>query len=195
MLRFSLFLQLLTFSRLLLSQFGQIVCISCSVERQLLVAPDVFEIEEDFGRARAYNQLIVSIGFSIERQLLVALDVFEIEEDFRRARAYKQCGMSDLVQQAIESWYDHFYNGSVQLIICIGCSVERQLLVAPDVFEIEEDFGRALAYKQCGVSDLVQQEIESCPVDCIHYSSTAQLSLLEDEMQRVERVNAQTVRL
>lgn len=27
------------------------------------------------------------------------------------------------------------------------------------------------------------------PVDCIHQTSAAQLSLLEDEMRRVERVN------
>lgn len=27
------------------------------------------------------------------------------------------------------------------------------------------------------------------PVDCIHWTSAAQLSLLEDEMRRVERVN------
>lgn len=29
----------------------------------------------------------------------------------------------------------------------------------------------------------------SSPVDCIHWTSAAQLSLLEDEMRRVERVN------
>ncbi|CAN6573030.1 unnamed protein product [Malus baccata var. baccata] len=28
-----------------------------------------------------------------------------------------------------------------------------------------------------------------CPVDCIHWTSAAQLSLLKDEMRRVERVN------
>lgn len=27
------------------------------------------------------------------------------------------------------------------------------------------------------------------PVDCIHWTSAAQLSLLEDEMRRIERVN------
>ncbi|KAK8607121.1 hypothetical protein V6N13_052867 [Hibiscus sabdariffa] len=31
--------------------------------------------------------------------------------------------------------------------------------------------------------------IDSCPVDCINWTSAAQLSLLEDEMRRVERVN------
>ncbi|BAT92375.1 uncharacterized protein HKW66_Vig0219720 [Vigna angularis] len=70
---------------------------------------------------------------------------------------------------------------------CIGC--KNCANVAPDVFEIEEDFGRARAFNQCGNPELVQQAIDSCPVSCIHWTSAAQLSLLEDEMRRVERVN------
>ncbi|CAK7348131.1 unnamed protein product [Dovyalis caffra] len=70
---------------------------------------------------------------------------------------------------------------------CIGC--RNCANVAPDVFGIEEDFGRARVYSQCGKPRLVQQAIDSCPVDCIHWTSAAQLSLLEDEMRRVERVN------
>ncbi|KMZ61035.1 Chaperone protein dnaJ [Zostera marina] len=70
---------------------------------------------------------------------------------------------------------------------CIGC--KNCASVAPDVFRIEEDFGRARVCNQTKNFDLVQQAIESCPVDCIHWTSAAQLSLLEDEMRRVERVN------
>ncbi|XP_057728084.1 chaperone protein dnaJ C76, chloroplastic-like [Arachis stenosperma] len=70
---------------------------------------------------------------------------------------------------------------------CIGC--KNCTNVAPDVFAIEEDFGRARVYSQCGNPELVQQAIDSCPVDCIHWTSAAQLSLLEDEMRRIERVN------
>lgn len=32
--------------------------------------------------------------------------VFTIEEDFGRARVYSQSGNHDLIQQAIDSWYD-----------------------------------------------------------------------------------------
>ncbi|KAL5151716.1 Chaperone protein dnaJ C76, chloroplastic [Glycine soja] len=74
---------------------------------------------------------------------------------------------------------------------CIGC--KNCANVAPGVFAIEEDFGRARAYNQCGDPELVQQAIDSwyvyAPVSCIHWTSSAQLSLLEDEMRRVERVN------
>eukprot|EP00268_Persea_americana_P010608 TRINITY_DN1431_c1_g3_i3.p1 TRINITY_DN1431_c1_g3~~TRINITY_DN1431_c1_g3_i3.p1 ORF type:complete len:330 (+),score=53.87 TRINITY_DN1431_c1_g3_i3:422-1411(+) len=70
---------------------------------------------------------------------------------------------------------------------CIGC--KNCANVAPDVFGIEEDFGRARVCNQSGNPDLVQQAIDSCPVDCIHWTSAAQISLLEDEMRRVEKVN------
>lgn len=79
---------------------------------------------------------------------------------------------------------DHVF---VDEFSCIGC--KNCANVASDVFGIEEDFGRARVYGQCGNPDLIQQAIDSCPVDCIHWTSAAQLSLLEDEMRRVERVN------
>ncbi|KAJ8432348.1 hypothetical protein Cgig2_021118 [Carnegiea gigantea] len=81
---------------------------------------------------------------------------------------------------------DHVF---VDEFSCIGC--KNCANVAPDVFKIEEDFGRARVYKQCGKgnTDRVKQAVESCPVDCIHWTSASQLSLLEDEMRRVERVN------
>lgn len=79
---------------------------------------------------------------------------------------------------------DHVF---VDEFSCIGC--KNCANVCSDVFSIEEDFGRARACCQSGNPDLVQQAIDSCPVDCIHWTSAAQLSLLEDEMRRVERVN------
>ncbi|XP_010246441.1 PREDICTED: uncharacterized protein LOC104589728 [Nelumbo nucifera] len=79
---------------------------------------------------------------------------------------------------------DHAF---VDEFCCIGC--KNCANIAPDVFEIEEDFGRARVCSQSGNPELVQEAIDSCPVDCIHWTSAAQLSLLEDEMRRVERVN------
>lgn len=79
---------------------------------------------------------------------------------------------------------DHVF---VDEFSCIGC--KNCANVAPDVFRIEEDFGRARACSQSGNPALIQEAIDSCPVDCIHWTSAAQLSLLEDEMRRVERVN------
>ncbi|KAG2631615.1 uncharacterized protein LOC120659319 [Panicum virgatum] len=62
--------------------------------------------------------------------------------------------------------------------------------ICPNVFQIEEDFGRSRVYSQSGSTEQIQDAIDSCPVNCIHWTSAAQLSLLENEMRGVERVNA-----
>ncbi|KAL2512269.1 DNAJ heat shock N-terminal domain-containing protein [Abeliophyllum distichum] len=74
---------------------------------------------------------------------------------------------------------DHVF---VDEFSCIGCKNCKN--VCPSVFTIEEDFGRARAYSQSGNPESVQDAVNSCPVDCIHWTSAAQLSLLEDEMRR-----------
>lgn len=79
---------------------------------------------------------------------------------------------------------DHVF---VDEFTCIGC--KNCANVCPNVFKIEEDFGRSRVYSQSGSTELIQDAIDSCPVDCIHWTSAAQLSLLENEMRRVERVN------
>ncbi|KAG0518924.1 hypothetical protein BDA96_09G219200 [Sorghum bicolor] len=79
---------------------------------------------------------------------------------------------------------DHVF---VDEFTCIGC--KNCANICPGVFEIEEDFGRSRVYSQSGSTELIQDAIDSCPVDCIHWTSAAQLSLLENEMRRVERVN------
>ncbi|KAL2478689.1 DNAJ heat shock N-terminal domain-containing protein [Forsythia ovata] len=80
---------------------------------------------------------------------------------------------------------DHVF---VDEFSCIGCKNCKN--VCPSVFTIEEDFGRARANNSLsGNPESVQDAVNSCPVDCIHWTSAAQLSLLEDEMRRVERVN------
>lgn len=79
---------------------------------------------------------------------------------------------------------DHVF---VDEFTCIGC--KNCANICPGVFQIEEDFGRSRVYSQSGSTELIQDAIDSCPVDCIHWTSAAQLSLLENEMRRVERVN------
>ncbi|GMI67520.1 DNA J protein C77 [Hibiscus trionum] len=86
-----------------------------------------------------------------------------------------------------DSAHQRPYHVFVDEFSCIGC--KNCANVACDVFRIEEDFGRARVHGQFGNPELVQQAIDSCPVDCIHWTSAAQLSLLEDEMRMVERVN------
>ncbi|XP_021897988.1 uncharacterized protein LOC110814740 [Carica papaya] len=56
---------------------------------------------------------------------------------------------------------------------CIGC--KNCANVASDVFGIEEDFGRARVYNQCGNRELVQQAIDSC------FDNLDQLGFLNDD--------------
>ena len=51
---------------------------------------------------------------------------------------------------------------------CIGCRYCAH--VATNTFVIEPDLGRSRAVRQDGdTSDCIQEAIETCPVDCIHW--------------------------
>ncbi|KAG7672613.1 hypothetical protein Ndes2526B_g08860 [Nannochloris sp. 'desiccata'] len=71
---------------------------------------------------------------------------------------------------------------------CIGCRNCHN--IAPKTYAMEEEFGRARVMKQ-GVDtvDKLQESIDSCPVTCIHWVSAPQLTMLEETMARMERVN------
>ncbi|GAQ89973.1 Molecular chaperone (DnaJ superfamily) [Klebsormidium nitens] len=71
---------------------------------------------------------------------------------------------------------------------CIGC--KNCANCAPQTFDIEPEHGRARVMDQAGEApELVQEAIDTCPVSCIHWVTLPQLTLLEDEMRRLERVN------
>lgn len=71
---------------------------------------------------------------------------------------------------------------------CIGCRLCNN--IAPKTYTMEEEHGRARVKKQ-GVDtvDTLQESIDSCPVSCIHWVSAPQLTMLEETMARMERVN------
>ncbi|KAJ0448182.1 putative 3Fe-4S ferredoxin, DnaJ domain, 4Fe-4S ferredoxin-type, iron-sulfur binding protein [Helianthus annuus] len=115
-------------------------------------------------------------------------EVYEVLSDPAQRMVYDE--IHGYALSAINPFLDDTYPKDhvfVDEFSCIGC--KNCANVCSDVFMIEEDYGRARACNQQGSPDLVQQAIDSCPVDCIHWTSAAQLSLLEDEMRRVERVN------
>lgn len=63
---------------------------------------------------------------------------------------------------------------------CIGC--KHCAHVARNTFYIEPDYGRSRVVRQDGDSDeLIQEAIDTCPVDCIHWVSYAELKRLEEE--------------
>jgi ferredoxin len=65
---------------------------------------------------------------------------------------------------------------------CIGC--RHCAHVARNTFYIEPDYGRSRAIRQDGdAEDLIQEAIDTCPVDCIHWTTYAELNLLEAERE------------
>ncbi|WP_008313807.1 ferredoxin [Leptolyngbya sp. PCC 6406] len=68
----------------------------------------------------------------------------------------------------------------VDELTCIGCT--HCAHVARNTFYIEPDYGRARAIRQDGdPEELVQEAIDTCPVDCIHWVDYTELRRLEAE--------------
>lgn len=71
---------------------------------------------------------------------------------------------------------------------CIGCfgcvNVDKK------GFAIEDSYGRARCINQNRPSDSVQQAMDVCPVSCIHWVSATQLTLLEEVMARMDRIDS-----
>ncbi|MBE8971307.1 ferredoxin [Nostocales cyanobacterium LEGE 12452] len=68
----------------------------------------------------------------------------------------------------------------VDEITCIGC--KHCAHVARNTFYIEPDYGRSRVVRQDGdVEEIIQEAIDTCPVDCIHWVDYTELRKLEDE--------------
>ena len=63
---------------------------------------------------------------------------------------------------------------------CIGCKYCSH--VARNTFYIEPDYGRSRVISQdADPEDLIQEAIDTCPVDCIHWVDYTELKELEEE--------------
>ncbi|NJN73650.1 MAG: ferredoxin [Limnothrix sp. RL_2_0] len=61
---------------------------------------------------------------------------------------------------------------------CIGC--KHCAHTAPNTFYIEDEHGRARAYRQDGdPEELMQEAMDTCPVDCIHWLDYTELKKKE----------------
>lgn len=68
----------------------------------------------------------------------------------------------------------------VDEITCIGC--KHCAHVARNTFYIEDDYGRSRVVRQDGDSeDIIQEAIDTCPVNCIHWVEYSELKKLEEE--------------
>jgi ferredoxin len=68
----------------------------------------------------------------------------------------------------------------VDEITCIGC--KHCAHVARNTFYIEPDYGRSRVIRQDGdTTELIQEAIDTCPVDCIHWVDYTEIKQLEEE--------------
>lgn len=68
----------------------------------------------------------------------------------------------------------------VDEVTCIGC--KHCAHVARNTFYIEPDYGRSRVISQDSDSEeLIQEAIDTCPVDCIHWVEYTKLRQLEDD--------------
>ncbi|MCP9942874.1 MULTISPECIES: ferredoxin [Synechococcales] len=65
--------------------------------------------------------------------------------------------------------------------VCIGCRYCAH--VATNTFVVEPDWGRSRAIRQDGdTTELIQEAIDTCPVDCIHWVAYEQLPRLQQQL-------------
>jgi ferredoxin len=65
--------------------------------------------------------------------------------------------------------------------VCIGCRYCAH--VATNTFVVEPDWGRSRAIRQDGDStERIQEAIDTCPVDCIHWVDYEQLPALAEQL-------------
>ena len=68
---------------------------------------------------------------------------------------------------------------------CIGCTYCGS--VASNTFIMEEYLGRARAIRQDGDStEVIQEAIDTCPVDCIHWVKYEELDELREKLEQLE---------
>lgn len=63
---------------------------------------------------------------------------------------------------------------------CIGC--KHCAHVAANTFYIEDNYGRSRVFRQDGDSEeTIQEAIDTCPVDCIHWMDYTELKQVEQK--------------
>ena len=66
---------------------------------------------------------------------------------------------------------------------CIGCRYCAH--VATNTFIVDEEYGRSRAIRQDGDNmEILQEAIDTCPVDCIHWVKFENLAELENSLDR-----------
>ncbi|PNH06958.1 Ferredoxin-1 [Tetrabaena socialis] len=115
-------------------------------------------------------------------------EIYETLMDPARRELYDQ--LAGFSEESINPFLDDRYpvdRAFVDEFSCIGCRNCNS--VCPKTFSMEEDYGRARVMQQdVDTEEKIQEAMDTCPVSCIHWVTSPQLSLLESAMVRMERV-------
>ena len=102
-----------------------------------------------------------------------SLDDINIFDDTKELTGHELVLGGELTEKAV--WVDESR--------CIGCRYCAH--VATNTFIVDEDYGRSRAIRQDGDTlEKVQEAIDTCPVDCIHWVEFENLSELENSLDR-----------
>ena len=100
---------------------------------------------------------------------------FTVQPDTPQPTGFEPLLGGQLRQRAV--WVDE--------AVCIGCRYCAN--VATHTFVVEPTWGRSRAIRQDGDStERIQEAIDTCPVDCIHWVAYEQLPGLEAQLQQLE---------
>ena len=101
------------------------------------------------------------------------IDPFDNLEEKNEITGWEPVLGGQLAEQAV--WVDEAK--------CIGC--QYCVHVASNTFMVDEFHGRSRAMRQNGdSSDVIQEAIDTCPVDCIHWVKFEELDNLEKSLDR-----------
>ena len=131
-----------------------------------------------------FEEIIDSSSFESFRKSDLKLDLHEETNDDNLAAFHEYIDSNDisgfepvlggeLTEKAI--WVDE--------AACIGC--QYCVHVATNTFIVDEDLGRARVIRQNGDDlEVVQEAMDTCPVDCMHWVDFEDLDRLEASLNR-----------
>ena len=104
---------------------------------------------------------------------LNSIDQVDFEDEIQELTGYEPVLGGELTEKAI--WVDEAR--------CIGCRYCAH--VATNTFIVDEEYGRSRAIRQDGDNlEILQEAIDTCPVDCIHWVKFNDLKDLEKSLDR-----------
>ena len=137
---------------------------------------DYFEETIDTSSQQSFQKSDLKLDFHEEKEVFPHennLAAFDEYIDFDNISGFEPVLGGELREKAI--WVDE--------ATCIGC--QYCVHVATNTFIVDENLGRCRVIRQNGDNlDMVQEAIDTCPVDCIHWVDFEDLDKLDASLNR-----------